>query len=104
MIDEEKKLRELAAQLIGYKDTITVPNKDGFLRDIIVSPYNGAYGLAGYVVAIDGTPPRGTFMTIEAQQCTYIGAGRPKLLSQQKSAVVLDYLKAMGFPRSGLNS
>lgn len=32
-------------------------------REVIVSPFNGNYGLAGYVIAVNGSPPRGMAIT-----------------------------------------
>jgi len=37
-------------------------SEDELRRPIFVTPYPGAYGVAGYVVTIEGTPPRGTFV------------------------------------------
>lgn len=36
------------------------PCEDDLQREIHVAPFFGCYGLAGYVITVNGSPPRGT--------------------------------------------
>lgn len=40
------------------------PDSDELTRRIIITPFDGAYGRAGCVVAIEGTPPKGCYAVL----------------------------------------
>jgi hypothetical protein len=52
--------RNVAARLAGLDTPRGRVDFDA--RDIIATVYDGAYGPAGLVLAINGSPPRGTFL------------------------------------------
>ena len=62
--DEAKK-----AAFRGAVEAICVKlwGKDVLDREIICTPCDGAYGLAWWVVAVNGSPPRGTLVLSENQ-------------------------------------
>jgi len=51
--NEEFEFREALEALLGIRSDIS-----DLERPIIVTPYDGAYGRAGFVLTIDGSPPR----------------------------------------------
>jgi hypothetical protein len=58
--EAERNLRDVFVCLSGNKRQAV---EDGYYgRDIVVTPYEGEYGLAGYVVCLNGSPARGTFL------------------------------------------
>ena len=56
--DAERDLLSAASRFIGAG----APSDDFLAREIVVTPYDGAYGRAGYVVVVNGSPPRGLFI------------------------------------------
>ncbi len=104
--------RRVAATLAGYSPRMV--RADGMdEREIFVTPFNGAYGFAGVVITINGSPPRGTFLVpadaIPAASWSVIVheyAGRVKRLTPtshgQAYAVVTAYLRALGYDRCGV--
>ena len=56
----EYRLRVEAYALRGWGPWVL--SEDELRRPIFVTPYPGAYGVAGWVVTIEGTPPRGAFV------------------------------------------
>ena len=96
MTDAEITLRQLAASV--YHDDEITYGHDGHPRKIHVTPYDGAYGLAGYVVAVNGSPPRGTFITTAYHGCVYITPdGRSRKMSERQAGMVYAYLKDAGY-------
>jgi hypothetical protein len=49
--------------LFGYK-----PIPDDLDREIFVTPFNGAYGIAGHIITIEGSPPRTTVAVLRGTQ------------------------------------
>lgn len=50
--------KEALADVIRWRATASVE------REVIVTPFDGAYGLAGYVFAVNGSPPRGVVVVL----------------------------------------
>lgn len=95
-----REFRKLALKLWRIEDSIVTPAKEDFsLRDINVSPYTGAYGLAGYVLAVNGSPPRGTFIAVASYRHVFYldGHGRSRRLSYEHGEIVWEYLEAEGY-------
>lgn len=70
-------------------------------REIVITPYNGNYDRpAGYVIAIKGSPPKGTLFVPYGwtQPCFLFQHGRMSRIDYDNHAkrydVILDYLKA----------
>ncbi len=81
-------------------------------RDLVITPYFGHYGLAGYVIAIQGSPTHGLavleldrarLICIGPSKITYTNHPYGRPASKSKQALydtTLDLLKAMGLPLS----
>ena len=91
--------------------TIKVPgmvSSDYLGRDVIVTPYEGAYGVAGYVVAINGSPPKGVaFVQTSSMQLWLVnpwrdrvvrGQGHSNSSSHQRYAEAVVLLADLGVP------
>ena len=76
-----------------------LPNWEVFQRDIELTPYLGAYGTAGWVCAVNGSPPRGTVVVPISYQGQVIfvrsGGGARRLGSAQAN-VVTTFLDSVG--------
>jgi hypothetical protein len=95
---EERKLRLLALKRYGHEDSILkgrrLDSGEPDLRSLVVTQYQGAYGEAGYVVAVEGSPPRGTFITVAYGGAVYITSdGRAKRLPEDSVKTVLAFVK-----------
>ena len=102
MIEAERAIRQLALRLYGrsdFDDSIVSPaGLDGSLRELEVTSYNGAYGVAGHVIAINGSPPRGTFITVAYGGVIYIKSdGRPRILKDEDAEIVHLFLFKKSF-------
>ena len=100
MNTSEKAFRVLARKLYGSRvdDAIENPASDGTLRDICTTPYQGAYGIAGLVVVINGSPPRGTFVTGPYGRIIYMDSeGSARRMIPGQAMIVWHYLAEMGY-------
>lgn len=82
-------------------------------RALLVTPFVGAYGFAGVVVALNGSPPRGIVLVPKGAQAWMGGtmaylspSGRVRTLSdgrhRRACRAVRAYLQALGYDESGL--
>lgn len=65
MTRAETKLRELLRHLYGCRSIGEMSDLDS--REVIVTPFGGAYGVAGHVIALNGSPPRGVIVSMEGR-------------------------------------
>ena len=103
MTDEERALKDLIVFLsFGERPRPTLV-EDYRARDLVVTTFGGNYGPAGWVIALNGSPPRGLFLvTKEAMSwgeggsriLWFDGASRPRLLGDRQADVVRRYLRA----------
>ncbi|GEM_PF-6819918 len=74
----EAAFRAVACRLIGA--TTAAVRRQMRDREIVVTPYDGNYGRAGIVIAVNGSPPRGAVVVskgaLEAQRATDEGTIR----------------------------
>jgi hypothetical protein len=96
------ELRGLLASLLCGRSCPSqklIEDLDG--REIVVTPFNGAYGQAGTIIALNGSPPRGVIVCCETQQPAadtsfhnnfYIGDGRSRRLGSTQAAIVRKFL------------
>lgn len=56
-----------------------VPADEDRKRQVIVTPYQGNYGAAGFVIAINGSPPRGT-LVVEPVSGTLLGTHQGRVV------------------------
>lgn len=97
MSAEEQAFRKLALKMYrGADDSILSSPRS--LRDIVVTPYNGHYDeIAGYVIAINGSPPRGVFVTFRPyRETVYAMPNRVHRLNDDQSEIVHAYLESTG--------
>lgn len=105
LTEEEQAVRRLALRLYGFDDSIVYPlSSQKSLRELEITPFQGAYGVAGYAIAVNGSPPRGIFIAAGYQKVFYISPGRSssRKLQEKDTKVVLDFLKANNCQWSGL--
>lgn len=101
----EAAFRDVAARYAGMDSARGRADLDA--RDIITTIYDGAYGPAGLVLAVNGSPPRGTFLVpreaLEGSDWStvvYLGVSqRVKTLSGYRNGndyrIVVLYAKAL---------
>jgi hypothetical protein len=63
MTEAERELRLANWADRGYSQYYSI-TADELGRPIVVTPFEGAYGVAGYVVCINGSPPRGAYVVL----------------------------------------
>jgi len=56
----EERFLKLCCRLIGLRSL--KGRREMADREVVITPYGGAYGVAGVVVAVEGSPPRGMFL------------------------------------------
>lgn len=107
--------REVRAGFIQWAYGLfgSMPSADDSNRPVHVVNYDGCYGLAGYVITVNGSPPRATVLIEPAsgqvvamrqdhvvRGSSYIGAS---LAARQRYAEALEWLRRFGLriPRRG---
>lgn len=77
--------------------------KDVYSRKIVVTQYDGNYGNAGLVIALNGSPPRGTIILAESRhdigfwippKVFYIVDEKSRRMGDKQSQVVREFAKA----------
>lgn len=104
MTNAEKNLRELFFHLLySAGDQPSIKAKQDFDdRELVVTPFDGCYGRAGWVLAMNGSPPRGILVSTEASgmnnhpaQIFYIRSDKSKRIGPAQAEVVRTYLKSL---------
>ena len=80
------------------------PGADDERRDIVITPYEGGEGIAGHVIVIQGSPPRGVVYVASSETAIALGSSlRTKTFrrgetsnSTKRLDRILKYLKASG--------
>lgn len=73
-------------------------------RDIIITPYDGAYGWAGVVITVNGSPPRGTFLVRNSGPLVIVGNTGTRTVTSDYAdrlrpvTTVKNLLRSHGFP------
>jgi len=68
----ERRVKVLMADMLcGVKCSEAVAH-DLLSRDLIYTPFCGAYGIAGWVLALEGSPPRGVIVSLETERHRYV--------------------------------
>ena len=63
------------------KTASEVERKDFFSRPLLCTPFKGHYGFAGWVCAVNGSPPRGmVIFQLGHRDIVYYASGRPREL------------------------
>ena len=58
-MDELERNCKLALWRLAWDDSKLPISEDDLTRELVVTPFDGSYGQARLVVAINGSPPRG---------------------------------------------
>lgn len=107
---QEADFRRLAHRL--YYPGQDVTDHDDQAREIVITPYGGAYGaVAGYVVAVNGSPPKGTFIVLAGYAGApiyFVGRGKGRTYESpvgragKRNAwvIIMDFLESIGIPPS----
>lgn len=90
---EEQRLRTLIAKFLKIK---AIEDVD---REIFISPYNGAYGQAGWVIAVQGTPPHGTILFQRDTPHYITWDDSIKKLSFESAKIVEEFLTMAKLPK-----
>lgn len=64
-------LQRLLTHLHCGKHTTAASVADMDKRDIVTTPFFGAYGIAGFSIVVEGSPPRGVIVSLETELHTY---------------------------------
>lgn len=86
--DIQSRLRNLLAKLYRY------PARDYHQRDLVCTPFDGAYGRAGWVICVNGSPPQGTLLVIgkgARDPVFYAYEGRSRKLSSDQCQLVREF-------------
>lgn len=67
----EKEMRKMMLHLYAGKYPSASTKNDFEGRELIVTKFDGAYGNAGHVVAMNGSPPRGVIVSLEGGHKCY---------------------------------
>lgn len=85
----EADVKELMERL--YYGSKARNSSDFQERELCCTPFTGAYGRAGWVIAVNGSPPRGVLVALS--QSVYHLDGKSKRLTSQKDiGVVYRYI------------
>jgi hypothetical protein len=89
-------------EFYGVSDYVTL--KDAITRPVYVTPFPGAYGVAGVVITINGSPTRGTTVVFKdgAAPAFLDSHGGPKTLRTKKGTRI--YNAAMELAKGPLRS
>lgn len=71
---DHPELRELLLELYSGRVPTPAARKDFEGRELVVSPFDGHYGLAGWIIAVNGSPPRGVVVSLETRERRYMPA------------------------------
>ena len=106
--DAERALRDVFADLLGA--TGAQARAALACRPLVVSPFDGAYGFAGVVVVLNGSPPCGLLVVpaealeSDANPITWIVGGRCRMYHGYRSLrvyqVVTAYVRSLGYTPS----
>lgn len=71
---EYKALHSLLLELYSGRIPTEAARKDFEGRDLVATPFGGAYGHAGWIIAVNGSPPRGVIVCLETKDHKYVPA------------------------------
>lgn len=100
MSEEEKNLRETFYKLCFSPGERTRKIRENFEgRDIVTTPFGGNYGVAGWAICMNGSPPRGTVihMRNDNSRAHFILDGRTKRIGDAQVEVIRQYLKFINY-------
>jgi hypothetical protein len=98
MSTAEKEFRDLMIHLFGGKRPSPGMRKDLEGRELIVTPFDGAYGQAGTIIAVNGSPPRGVIVSLEVGSrhyppaIIYVEADKARRLGESQARIVRNFL------------
>jgi len=101
-VDQQKEAINAFRELVAHRMRMDI--KDVCQRDIIITPYEGAYGWAGVVITVNGSPPRGTVLVRKSGPMVFVGNTGTRTLTSDYAdrhrpvTTVLSLLKTHGFP------
>jgi len=103
IIDAGFKLKSLLLDLsISKQNQSLVISEDYHSRHLVVTHFDGAYGKAGSVIALNGSPPRGVLLclmndhhTYDDTSIVYITQTKSKRMSFRQSRTVVEFLDTL---------
>ena len=91
------EMSKLLRHLYGVNTASGRKDFDG--REIVMTPFGGAYGQAGWVIAVEGSPPRGVIISLETERhdyqppaIFYLGMDRSRRLGDAQAKTVRKFL------------
>lgn len=92
MESAELRVRRVIARLY---DPSVDPSADMLSRPLVATPFQGNYGRAGWVIAVNGSPPRGV-VTVLGGDAFFISSGRSKRITREPQlAAIFAFLKTL---------
>lgn len=100
--DEDRRFIRIVYEFLDWP----LPSDEDEGRNIVITPYEGAYGVAGHVIAIEGSPPRGVVYVASSETAIALGSApsRAKTFrrgdtpnSTKRLDRILKYLKHRGY-------
>ncbi len=98
----ERELYDLWAQLLYGRSCLAGPRNELYTRQLIVTPFEGNYGLAGYVLVMNGSPPKGVIIIVAndeifpIESCSpvfFLSGGKARHLGSAQAELVRRYLR-----------
>lgn len=101
MSESQQRVKEMASELFGIQTT--KGHEDFIQRPLVATFYGGHYGhAAGCVIAVQGSPPKGTFVVqfldggdIDNAHCFYLCGGRSRKIGDNQSKTLREYVKEL---------
>ncbi len=91
----EKLIRLLGEWHAGRK--LSAKEELAFLkRKLICTPYLGTYGgIAGWVVCVEGTPPKGTLFFLDRGTSVFVSADGHKIKKVGENSAITEFYKTV---------
>lgn len=81
----EQGLREIILRLRYGKSPSPAARKDDDQRKLCVTPFDGNYGIAGYAIVLNGSPPHGCIISLEGDNYDHYMPASIFFLDQDRS-------------------
>lgn len=105
----EENVKALIITMYCGKQVSKKYRDDLLARDLICSEFGGAYGRAGWVFCLEGSPPRGTIVCMETEAYTYMPPAiffleqdRSRRVGEAQAEIVRDWVRHISTPRFGV--
>lgn len=100
--EQDREFIRFLWKLLGWGAT----TEDAGGRRVVITPYEGNWGVAGHVIAVEGSPPRGVVYIPSTEAAIVFGdsGSNAKTIRRHRTQTstrnletILDYLKHRGY-------